>query len=365
MDSCDPFAGVAADDSVCDGRDNDCDGAVDEEYQATATTCGVGQCAGNTGKLICVGGSTQDTCDPLAGATPEICDALDNDCDGEIDDQTPDLDADGLCDELDNCPANFNPNQEDGDGDGAGNACDPDHFLSYQIKDSDKDSDSDSDSDSDKKSGKIKVFLQDQFGSGTYRVEKAVALLNPADKNGEGIGDRETHLTGYSVKGPKFKKVKGVIVEDQFGQLTLTVKKPDRLLVPSAKSLGPDPLPEPDNQTHFVDHFLCYTVDNNSDSDSDSDSNQGSFPTVSVEDQFGAKSFRVMRPERLCTPVDKEGEGIKKSENHLMCYRVKPARGEPRHRRVKGVLLSNQFGVIGVDTIKERELCLPATKTLP
>lgn len=35
-----------------------------------------------------------------------------------------DTDGDGVCDDTDNCPANSNPNQEDGDGDGVGNICD-------------------------------------------------------------------------------------------------------------------------------------------------------------------------------------------------------------------------------------------------
>ena len=37
-----------------------------------------------------------------------------------------DGDADGIHDDLDNCPASFNPDQDDSDGDGAGDACDPD-----------------------------------------------------------------------------------------------------------------------------------------------------------------------------------------------------------------------------------------------
>jgi rhodanese-related sulfurtransferase len=36
-----------------------------------------------------------------------------------------DSDGDGVNDDLDNCPNNFNPSQTDSDGDGAGNACDP------------------------------------------------------------------------------------------------------------------------------------------------------------------------------------------------------------------------------------------------
>ena len=40
-----------------------------------------------------------------------------------------DFDVDGICDELDNCPEDSNPNQEDYDGDGEGDACDQDDGL--------------------------------------------------------------------------------------------------------------------------------------------------------------------------------------------------------------------------------------------
>jgi hypothetical protein len=37
-----------------------------------------------------------------------------------------DVDGDGICDDLDNCDADYNPDQADCDGDGAGDACDAD-----------------------------------------------------------------------------------------------------------------------------------------------------------------------------------------------------------------------------------------------
>jgi hypothetical protein len=87
VDTCDPLAGAAADDSVCNGLDDDCDGPIDEDYTATPTTCGVGECSGNTGLLECQAGSTVDTCDPLAGAAADdsLCNGLDDDCDGPVD----------------------------------------------------------------------------------------------------------------------------------------------------------------------------------------------------------------------------------------------------------------------------------------
>jgi hypothetical protein len=76
---------------ICDNVDNDCDGGVDENL-SRSTTCGVGACAGNTGTETCTAGNWgNNTCDADAGATSEVCDNVDNDCDGSVDENYPDL----------------------------------------------------------------------------------------------------------------------------------------------------------------------------------------------------------------------------------------------------------------------------------
>jgi hypothetical protein len=68
------------DDSDCNGIDENCDGIPDNSYVPVETNCGVGECA-STGLLECQNGILVDTCTEGA-PTMELCDGLDNDCDG-------------------------------------------------------------------------------------------------------------------------------------------------------------------------------------------------------------------------------------------------------------------------------------------
>ena len=118
IDTCREGAGAAADLS-CDGVDDDCDGRTDEDYVSEATRCGLGVCAA-AGRTSCVAGAVQDNCRPGAQAGDDnVCNDIDEDCDGRIDEHAPfncadcvRLDAE-ICDDRDNdCDGEIDENPD-------------------------------------------------------------------------------------------------------------------------------------------------------------------------------------------------------------------------------------------------------------
>ncbi|MFT5433069.1 MAG: hypothetical protein ACI9OJ_003774 [Myxococcota bacterium] len=120
----------------CNGADDNCDGQTDEDVPLD--TCDVSNDHGTcTGNEVCSGESGVE-CDASVPAA-ELCDGIDNNCDGDTDEGQPNNDGDDECDaldtdddndeepdETDNCPFAANPDQVDTDMDGDGDACDGD-----------------------------------------------------------------------------------------------------------------------------------------------------------------------------------------------------------------------------------------------
>ncbi len=205
---------------LCDGIDNDCDGRVDQEVPVWYRDAD-GDGYGDPGDAI-------QSCDPPAGyvfdgsdcddadanvhpGAAELCDGLDNDCDGSVpaseldsdgdgvldcEDRCPggddslDSDGDGVPDACDDCPQTPDADQADADGDGIGDACDncPDTANAAQV-------DSDGDGVGDACDDCPDVANADQADSDGDGVGDAcdncpdTANAAQVDSDGDGVGD--------------------------------------------------------------------------------------------------------------------------------------------------------------------------------
>jgi hypothetical protein len=72
---------------ICDGKDNDCNGQVDDNPTDMGQPCGAAGCL--SGIMTCISGSP--VCVGASPPSQEVCDGRDNDCNGKIDESDPNL----------------------------------------------------------------------------------------------------------------------------------------------------------------------------------------------------------------------------------------------------------------------------------
>ena len=109
---------------VGNGIDDDCDGTVDEGCipgQDGTNPCDLDQDGYTPGD-----GDCNDANPAVHPNATEVDNDVDDDCDGTVDEgfDAVDQDSDSVSDQSDNCSAVANPTQEDADLDGKGDACD-------------------------------------------------------------------------------------------------------------------------------------------------------------------------------------------------------------------------------------------------
>ena len=77
---------------LCNYVDDNCNGQIDEGFNLSSScSVGTGECS-STGQLVCSNDSLSTVCSAIAkSSSPEVCDGKDNDCDGIIDNNISDI----------------------------------------------------------------------------------------------------------------------------------------------------------------------------------------------------------------------------------------------------------------------------------
>jgi hypothetical protein len=190
------------------------------------------------------------------------------------------------------------------------------------------------------------VSVVDLIGASTVTIKRAKRICAPADVNGSDPAAPldPSHLTYYTIRQTSpFTKAKAVVTND-LGTHVVTIAKPDRLLVPTAKSVTAPP----GASAATIDHFKCYRVMTAKKRADD----------LAVTDQFGSITVDVKKPLHLCLAASKNGEPVPDPGTSLMCYQV---RGTPPATAPPLVYTDNQFGPDQYPFFGPRDLCFPST----
>jgi len=156
-------------------------------------------------------------------------------------------------------------------------------------------------------------LLQGQFDSRDrpFALQLLRQFGNPVSKNGEGIKDKNNHLTAYEIGTTFPEPQREVVLENQFGRQKLRIGPVLFLLVPALKIEPGIEFPKD------LDHFKCYQVLQGPSLD----------VTVSLEDQFDSEErVKVWDPMFFGVPTLKKYGGqtyeIKNPEEHLTAYSI-------------------------------------------
>jgi hypothetical protein len=85
---------------------------------------------------------------------------------------------------------------------------------------------------------------------------------------------------------------------------------------------------------------------------------------VVLRDELGTLQVDIVRPLRLCAPANYAGAepGAEDHPLHLMCYRARPSRGQPRFARQGPYSVEDANGAQTLDVLRLDELCVPAQR---
>ncbi len=181
------------------------------------------------------------------------------------------------------------------------------------------------------------IVLEDQFGVVTINAGDLDFLAYPAVKNGEPIIDPSAHQTWWLISDPHPSTT--VSIANQFGQQLLTIGSGKYLVAPARVGAPGASLP--------YNHYKCYSA-------------SGTPVNVALvlQGRHGIEYVTATTPELFCTPVTKTIAGISYPPTdpgmRMVCYRLSPV-----EKMIGLDTAYDQFGAHSISLSEPRWLCVP------
>jgi len=184
------------------------------------------------------------------------------------------------------------------------------------------------------------VVLDDGSGPRAFRVERPARACGPATEGGA-PGDALSHLTCSHLRsspGSPFTR-RSLRTHDRFGDHTFSIVRPRELCAPS--------WPPGSARETQLDAYACHHV-----------SGPAVDRQVTLADERGTASVRILRPRELCVPVGVDGAHLRDGSVFLTCYETRSAAGASPP---VDLALENDLGSEVLRLRGRKRLCVPAT----
>ena len=207
-----------------------------------------------------------------------------------------------------------------------------DHFLFYDVENSDAGATVSLQGQFDEEPIKANVRFLDLFANPVKKIHGDVTCP---------IIDSKAHLS-FHVISQEPEPTRVVLLRNQFRTQQILIGNAQALLAPAKK--------EPEGGSDKLDHYKCYRVLEGKAVEAE----------VFLADQFTKRSTVVLDPVLFAVPVKKEHDGrffeIHNKEDHLTLYRIRPFMVEEKR------LTADQFGERGLKFFRAVLLGVPSTK---
>jgi subtilisin family serine protease len=188
--------------------------------------------------------------------------------------------------------------------------------------------------------------ITDPLGSIDATVVKPQEVCSRTDLGFVGIVDTDAQLTCYRTKdassSPRFE-ARDVRMVNELGLEHLTLKKPERVCLSSGL--------DGNSASPAMPNYRCYKA-------------RWARRALKLRkrefhlaDSLGARSYVIGSATRVCLHADVDGASAGSADNHLTCFKIRPAKGVAAFER-QDVGMVDDFGSQQLTALKPRLLCV-------